>query len=218
MPDFRCAAVILAAGASTRLGQPKQLVRINGESLLRRTARLALEAGCSPVHVVLGYEGERMCPELADLTINANQSVHIVVNQNWNEGMGASLRSGMEALRNQQPHPDAVLVLVCDQPPLTADHLRELLTQHATAGHKPAAGGSSETNASSRTITASLYAGRFGVPAVFSARLFPALLASQGDRGARDLIRAHAAEVQAIPWPPGELDLDSPEDLTAIER
>jgi len=213
MPDFRCAAVLLAAGASTRLGQPKQLIRLDGESLLHRTARLALEAGCSPIYVVLGFEAERMRPELADLTTNANQAVNIVVNENWNEGMGASIRSGMEALRTSAPQPEAVLLLVCDQPRLTAAHLTALLTRH-----KAAPSGSSETTGSHPAITASLYAGRSGVPAVFSSRLFPALLASQGDRGARDLIRAHTAEVQGIPWPPGELDLDRPEDLTTIER
>jgi molybdenum cofactor cytidylyltransferase len=213
MPDFRCAAVVLAAGASTRLGQPKQLVLVDGESLLHRTARLALEAGCSPVYVVLGFEAERMRLELGGLLINPKLPINIVVNETWPEGMGASIRTGMEALRTAPaPPPEAVLVLVCDQPRLTADHLRELLTQHAAARHKAAPEGSHPA------ITASLYGGRFGVPAVFSARLFPALLASQGDRGARDLIRAHASEVQGISWPPGELDLDSPEDLTTIER
>jgi molybdenum cofactor cytidylyltransferase len=207
MPDLRCAAVLLAAGASTRLGQPKQLIRIEGESLLHRTARLALEAGCSPVHVVLGFEAERLRPELSSLPVN------IVVNPNWNEGMGASIRSGMEALRTQRPQPEAVLILVCDQPRLTTGHLRELLTLHTATS-----GGTNDTGASHPAITASLYAGRSGVPAVFSSKLFPALLASQGDRGARDLIRAHSEEVQGIPWPPGELDLDRPEDLTTIER
>jgi len=198
MPDFRCAAVVLAAGASTRLGQPKQLVRLEGESLLHRTARLALEAGCSPVLVVLGFEAETLRAELHGLHVD------VVVNHEWQEGMGASLRSGMEALRDSDPQPHAVLILVCDQPRLTADHLRTLLARHQSA--RPVA------------ITASVYARRAGVPAIFSAKLFSALLASSGDRGARDLIRAHAAEVQGIPWPAGELDLDLPEDLTTIER
>jgi molybdenum cofactor cytidylyltransferase len=198
MPDFRCAAVVLAAGASTRLGQPKQLIRIDGESLLHRTARLALEAGCSPVFVVLGFEAEALRAQLHGL------SVDIVMNHEWQEGMGASLRSGMEMLRKTDAQPNAVLVLVCDQPRLTADHLRTLLAQHQ-----------SDRRA---TVTASVYARRAGVPALFSAKLFSALLASSGDRGARDLIRAHAAEVQGIPWPAGELDLDLPEDLITIEQ
>jgi molybdenum cofactor cytidylyltransferase len=197
MPDFRCAAVVLAAGASTRLGQPKQLVRLEGESLLHRTARLALEAGCSPVLVVLGFEAETLRAELHGLNVD------VVVNHEWQEGMGASLRSGMEALRKRDPQPNAVLVLVCDQPRLAADHLRTLLAHHQSARRI--------------AITASVYARRAGVPAIFAAKLFSALLASSGDRGARNLIRAHAAEVQGIPWPAGELDLDLPEDLTAIE-
>lgn len=196
MSDARCAAVILAAGASTRLGQPKQLVSINGETLLHRTARFAAEAGCAPIFIVLGFEAERMRDELTDLSVEA------VVNPVWQEGMGSSLRAGMEAVRSLDPQPEAVLLLVCDQPGLTVEHLRAILTQQTaprTAGEV--------------AITASVYAGRAGVPAVFSAKLFGELLRSSGDRGARELIRAHAAEVQEIPWPAGELDVDRPEDL-----
>lgn len=199
MPDLRCAAVVLAAGASTRLGQPKQLLRIDGESLLRRTARLAVEAGGSPVVVVLGFKADDMRAELDSLPVAA------VLNPGWPEGMGASLRAGMEAIRASDPQPQAVLVLVCDQPRLTAGHLRSLLSRHSGTQGKVA-------------ITASVYAGRAGVPAVFSAGLFPQLLLSSGDRGAKDLIRAHAGAVQGIPWPEGELDLDRPEDLSTIER
>lgn len=198
MPEFRCAAIVLAAGASTRLGQPKQLVRIDGESLLHRTARLALETGCSPVLVVLGFEAKTLRAQLDGLAVD------VIVNREWQEGMGASLRSGMDAIRKSDPQPNAVLILVCDQPRLTADHLRTLLARHQSARRI--------------AITASVYARRAGVPALFSARLFSALLASSGDCGAKDLIRARAAEVQGIPWPAGELDLDLPEDLTTIER
>jgi molybdenum cofactor cytidylyltransferase len=200
MPDFRCAAVLLAAGASTRLGQPKQLVRLDGESLLRRTARLAIEASCSPTLVVLGFDAEPMRDELDGLPVD------VVVNQDWQEGMGASLRAGMEALRTVDPQPQAVLILVCDQPRLTAGHLNTLLTRHKTAAAT-----------SDVAITASFYARRAGVPAIFAARVFPQLHSSQGDRGAKDLIRAHAAQVQRVPWPNGEIDIDLPSDLTTIE-
>ena len=201
MPDIRCAAVVLAAGASTRLGQPKQLIRIDGESLLHRTARLTIEAGCSPVYVVLGFEPERMSDELADLPVET------VLNRVWQEGMGSSLRTGMEAIRQADPQAEAVLVTVCDQPGLTTEHLRELLARHA------AARGGGEIG-----ITASAYARKKGVPAVFSSRLFSELAAASGDRGAQDLIRAYAGEVEEIPWAAGELDLDRPEDLVTIER
>ncbi|HEX3659860.1 MAG TPA: nucleotidyltransferase family protein [Acidobacteriaceae bacterium] len=198
MPETRCAAVILAAGASTRLGQAKQLIHASGESLLRRTAHLALEAGCAPVVVVLGFEAERMATELTGLGVEA------VVNPEWREGMGASLRCGVEAASRSErtrAKPDNFLLLVCDQPRLTTEHLRELLARHATG---------------QMAITASQYAGRAGVPAVLAAALVPELLACAGDQGARDVIRRDAARVQAVAWPEGAVDVDRPEDLQAL--
>jgi len=191
-PAHRVAAVILAAGASSRLGQPKQLLRFDGESLLCRTARLASAAGCAPVFVVLGCAAEQVRRELAGLPATA------LVNENWTEGMGSSLRCGMAAAALHQPPLHAVLLLVCDQPRLTAEHLQTLLDRHVH-GKAP--------------ITASFYGQRDGVPAVFARALFPQLLACSGDRGARDLIRTHAGRIQRLPWPGGELDIDRPEDL-----
>jgi molybdenum cofactor cytidylyltransferase len=190
---FRVSAVVLAAGASTRLGEPKQLVSVRGESLLRRTAWLAAEAGCAPVFVVLGYEAERMGAELEGLNATA------VTNEAWAEGMGSSLRRGMEAVVRMEPQPAGVLVLVCDQPRLTVEHLRKLLEEHRGTA-----------------VTASLYAGRAGVPAVFSQELYSELAGAKGDRGARDLIRSHASQVRGIPWPGGEVDVDRPEDLERL--
>lgn len=191
------AALILAAGASTRLGQPKQLVWLDGESLLRRTARLAFAAGCAPVFVVLGFEADRMRPELNGLRATA------VVNQKWAEGMGSSLRCGMDAIARIEPAVEAVLLLVCDQPRLTAQHLQSLLDCH---------------RAGKSLITASFYADRAGVPAVFAATLFPELLGCSGDRGARDLIRGHSDQVQRVCWPAGELDVDRPQDLEELRQ
>ncbi|MGB6130226.1 MAG: nucleotidyltransferase family protein [Acidobacteriaceae bacterium] len=193
----RIAALILAAGASTRLGQPKQLLRLDGESLLRRTARVAIDSGCAPVFVVLGYAAQQMQAELNGLPATA------LINENWTEGMGSSLRCGMAAVTRSQPSPQAVLLLVCDQPRLTVEHLQTLLHRHKT-GNAP--------------ITASFYAQRDGVPAVLAASLFPDLLACSADRGARDLIRSHADRVQRIPWPEGELDLDRPQDLAKLPQ
>jgi len=195
MSEARCAAVILAAGASTRLGQAKQLIEVEGESLLRRTARLALEAGCAPVVVVLGYEAERMRAELAGL------GVETVENAEWREGMGSSLRCGVSWLARRESGDDNILLLVCDQARLTADHLRALLARHATGGS---------------AITASQYAGRAGVPAVFAAALAPELLDCSGDRGAREVIRRDATRVQTVEWPEGAIDVDGPEDLLTL--
>lgn len=194
-PGAGIAAVVLAAGASTRLGKPKQLIEIEGESLLRRTVRLALEAGCAPVFVVLGCEAERMRRELEGLAATP------VIHEGWSAGMGSSLRRGMEAVCAMEPQPDAVLVLVCDQPKLAVEHLRRL-----TAGQRTARGG----------IAASAYAGRIGVPAIFGREFYPELLELQGDRGAREVIRRHAEAVRAVPWAEGELDVDEPGDLARL--
>jgi molybdenum cofactor cytidylyltransferase len=188
----RVASVILAAGASQRLGQPKQLIRVGGESLLRRTARSAIQAGCAPVWVVLGFAAEQMRPELQGLPVQSLTNAH------WSQGMASSLRSGVSAA---QVSADAVLLLVCDQVRLSSDHLRALLSHHR--------GGAA-------AITASEYGGRLGVPAIFSSRLFSELLRIEGDRGAREVIARHPAETQALSWPDGAFDLDSPEQLKAI--
>ena len=193
MSEGRIAAVILAAGESRRLRQPKQLIQLAGESLLRRTARLTLEAGCAPVFVVLGYDSERMCPELNGLSVEA------ITNGDWEEGMGSSVRCGVAAA--ERAGAEGVLLLVCDQPRLTAKHLRTLLARHRQA---------------EGSITASRYEGRVGVPAVFAARLFPELLQIEGDRGARQVIERHGQAVQAVDWPEGAVDVDLPEQLRDI--
>lgn len=193
MSERRTAAVILAAGASRRLGQPKQLVRVAGESLLRRTARLAVEVECAPVFVVLGFAAERMCPELDGL------SVQPLTNLGWTEGMGASLRCGVAAA--QASGAEAILLLVCDQPQLSMEHLRALLKRHSQG---------------QALITASSYEGRSGVPAIFSAKLFPELVEIRGDRGARQVIEGYGDAVQRIAWAEGGLDVDSLEQLRTI--
>ena len=163
---MRVGAVVLAAGASTRLGEPKQLVRLGAETLLERTVRMAREAGCSPVVVVLGASAaliQAAC-ELANAII--------VVNEGWAEGMGSSIRTGVAAL----PDVDACVVMTCDMPAVTIGHLRLLMA--------------------SGEVRASSYAGRRGVPAYFPVGTFQSLLALRGDVGARDLLRsAHCVEL-----------------------
>jgi molybdenum cofactor cytidylyltransferase len=192
MPESSCAAVILAAGASTRLGEPKQLVAIDGEPLLLRTVSAAREAGCDPIVVVLGFETERMRAVLGDVP------VAIVENEDWRAGMGSSLRCGVEGLSRLDPSPSDALLLVCDQTALNAEVLRELRRVHARGA---------------RPITASRYSGRTGVPAIFSARYFPELLQVPGDRGARGILERYPGEVTLLEFEDGVKDLDTPEQL-----
>lgn len=190
-------AVLLAAGASTRLGQPKQLLRLpqfSGETLLDRAIRLAREAGAAPIFVVLGAEAELIQRD-AQLTHST-----ILLNPEWAEGMASSLRLGIRTVMEQLPRAPAALLMVCDQPALTVEHLRQLLASHA---------------ADPDGIAASSYAGRSGVPVVAPRSLFLSLLKLRGDQGARTVLQAAGLRVQQIDFPDGAWDIDSPDDLSS---
>ncbi len=183
-PASRIAAIILAAGASTRLGEPKQLVTLAGERLLERTIRIAGEAGCMPIVVVLGASAEL-------IQTHAKLSpAQIVVNEGWLLGLASSIRVGLAHLDSSM---EAAVLMTCDQPAVSASHLRCLMA------------------AATKQIVASSYAGRRGVPACFPAHSFCSLRSLNGDTGARDLLQtAHALEL-----PDGALDIDTPAALLA---
>jgi molybdenum cofactor cytidylyltransferase len=191
----QCAAIVLAAGASTRLGQPKQLLQLDGESLLHRTVRTAGEAGCDPIFVVLGYEAERMRQEIADLRAMP------VINPDWESGMASSLRCGVEGLMKRDPLPWRVLVLLCDQAKLSVEILSRLIQTSA------------RTNS---VITASNYAGRLGVPAIFHESLYLDLLEVKGDQGARAVILQHVNQTSTVEFSEGAVDIDTPQDLAVL--
>jgi molybdenum cofactor cytidylyltransferase len=187
-------AILLAAGASTRLGQPKQLLVHQGETLIERAIRLAAEAGASPVFAVLGARFE-----LVSATILLNRAIK-VVNDNWEQGIASSIHAGLRALDTAAP---GALILTCDQPRLTAAHLRALLDAFA-AQSEPG-------------IVASAYAGALGVPAVFPRSMFADLLALRGDKGARSLFVKPLSPLIAIEFDGGEMDIDLPGDLAQLE-
>jgi molybdenum cofactor cytidylyltransferase len=194
---MRVAAIILAAGESRRLGQPKQLLAFQGESLLARAIRLANEAGAWSVLVVLGANFETI-----RAAIDSSNAIP-VHNDRWRQGMGSSIEAGMRALSVCAPEADGVLLMGCDQPRLTADHLRALIAVFE--------------GQSAAVIAASSYAGVQAVPAVFSRAAFAELRALRGDKGARRVIESAPCPVVAMEFPGGEVDIDSPEDLAALE-
>jgi molybdenum cofactor cytidylyltransferase len=178
------AAVVLAAGASTRLGEPKQLVKIGGETLLERAVRAAREAGCSPVIVVV-HDAALIEPMQA-------QGAQVLLNRRHYEGMSTSIHVGVRWAEGMKA--DGVVLMVCDQPAVTAEHLRKLMA--------------------ASEVTASAYAGRRGVPAYFPAGAFPELMELRGDAGARELLRG----APAVELVDGELDVDTAADRAAAER
>lgn len=183
--------IILALGASTRLGTPKQLLPYQGKSLLRHTAEVAVASGCRPIVVVLGAQVERLAMEVQQLP------VHIVENKRWNEGMSSSIQTGLRELQSFHPPVKAVVMLLCDQPFVSA-----LLVQQLTEVH----------HCTGKPIVASDYAETVGVPALFSRDLFPDLMMLQVDRGARYVLQNRAQAVARVPFPFCAIDIDTPSD------
>jgi CTP:molybdopterin cytidylyltransferase MocA len=184
------AAVVLAAGASTRLGEPKQLAMLGGETLLERVVRTAREAGCSPVVVVLGAA----YVEVLAGTFGKLGDAIPVINDQWRKGMSTSVGLGVGTLALVAKGADGVVLMTCDQPAVTAEHLRALMA--------------------SGEVTASAYAGRRGVPAYFPAASFAGLMELRGDAGARELLRG----VATVELTGGELDVDTAADLAEAKR
>ena len=189
------AGILLAAGGSTRLGSPKQLLIYEGRTLLRRAAETLLAAGCRPVVVVLGGSVERLTPELAGLDVST------VVNAGWERGMGSSLRVALAAL-SPGPEIEAVLLTLCDQPLIKPETLECLL-----AAWRDAPG---------RSIAAAEYDGTLGVPAIFGREHFTELATLPDAAGAKPILQRHAAQVVAVSMPEATIDIDTREQYEQI--
>jgi xanthine dehydrogenase accessory factor len=177
------AAAILAAGASRRMGRPKQLAIVGGEPLVLIAARAAKASQCSEVAVVLGAMAGAVAPVLA------GAGVALLANAEWEEGMASSLRRAAAWARTRDA--EALVVCVCDQPLLTGAHIDALIATHRAHG--------------GRTV-ASRYAEITGAPAIFGAAAFDQLATIAGDQGARAVLRA--TDTVAVDWPDGALDID----------
>jgi molybdenum cofactor cytidylyltransferase len=184
--------VILAAGGSTRFGQPKQLFEYQGESLVRRAASTALNVYVGPVVVSVGAENEAIENELAGLDATC------VFNPDWRSGMSSSLKSALTYLSTAYPDLDAVLFLLCDQPHVTSTKLNELIDTYQ------------ETDA---LIVAAEYSDIVGVPALFDRKMFSELQELSGDEGARSVIKKYAGQVHRVPMPEAAFDIDSMSDI-----
>lgn len=183
--------LLLAAGGSRRMGEPKQLLEFQGKTLLRRAAESLVEAGFKPVVVILGAEVERSKAEVENLTVS------FAVNDEWKGGMSSSIRVGLENLILLEPDIDAVMITLCDQPFVTAEKL-DLFIE--------------EFKRNKVAIIAAKYNEAFGVPALFSRAMFGELAKLEGDKGARDLIR-QTDSIISIDLPEAAFDIDTRADL-----
>lgn len=190
----RVGGVILAAGASRRMGRNKMLLALEGETLVRRAARRALAAGLSPVVVVVGHEQEQVRAELAGLACEA------VVNPDFTGPTSGSLHKGLERLSADV---DAAVVMLADMVLVTEQMLGALVA----AGRGSAA-----------PLVVSRYGDITAPPLLFRRALFPELLAWTGEGCGKTVVRAHLAEAVLLDWSPALLaDVDTPEDFAAAE-
>ena len=186
--------VMLAAGGSTRMGTPKQLLPFRGRTLLRHAALTALESVCRPIVIVLGAHADALRPELDGL------DVHVVENKDWPEGMSGSLRVGMQALSALLP-PSSLIVMLCDQPYVTPGLLNRLAQTWQEAGGD---------------MVACEYGDSIGVPALFDQSHFAELLALEGAMGAKQVLLRHAPNLQSVSFAGGIIDVDTPADYARL--
>lgn len=187
-------AIILAAGGSSRLGEPKQFLVQAGETLVRRAVLAADAAGCAPIVVVAGDHRERVARELADLPVT------VLHHPQWRRGIGSSLRAGVAQASAIAPALDALIIMVCDQPFVSARILKALIDARAKS-QKPGA--------------ACAYGGTIGVPAMFSRSLLEDLNALADDEGAKRILVKRPEDFTCIHFPEGEIDIDTPADQRA---
>jgi molybdenum cofactor cytidylyltransferase len=187
--------IILAAGSSQRLGQPKQLLSYLGKPLIQHLVEVTINSHCQPIVLVLGAYQDLIKPYLIDFKI------HITFNQQWTEGIATSIQCGIKQIQTIESNLDGVILMLCDQPFVTTDLLNQLVRKYRR---------------NKALIVASEYANILGVPALFDQSLFPELFKLQGDKGAKKLIHHDHPQVLSIPFVKGSIDLDTVEDVQRL--
>jgi len=187
--------IILAAGESKRMGSPKQLLQIEGKSLIHRTAEIALATDCYPVVLVIGANKPQIAPEIVDLPLT------IIDNPMWHEGMSSSVKIGLAGVYMTYKEVEAVIILVCDQPYLSVSLLERMVEIYTTK--KP-------------RLIACRYGEELGVPALFDRTLFEELLDLKGDKGAKPVLMKHLDEAHILQFEAGSIDLDTPDEYQAF--
>lgn len=189
--------ILLAAGASTRLGKPKQELLFEGQTLLQRATQAAVDSVCSPVVLVLSPNSDISLPESEDT------AVITVQNQEWEEGMASSIRCGLNKLLAVEPDITSCIFMVCDQPYANQALLNKLVQVK---------------NESGKSIVACGYKDTLGTPVLFDKTFFPELLALKGQEGAKKVIFKQNDAVASVTFSLGAIDIDTAEDYTKLLR
>ena len=188
------AIIILAAGKSSRLGHPKQLLPFKGKSLINHCIETAKKVSAH-VLVITGAERMRIESEIKD------DAVLVVHNPEWEEGMASSIRHGLSYLTENLQNISSVILMVCDQPYVTIELLRNLII---------------EKEKTLKSIVASYYSEIAGTPVLFDKSIFPELMELTGDIGARKVITRHKDNLATVAFPLGNVDMDTAEDYRKL--
>lgn len=189
------AIIIVAAGSASRFGGIKQLLHFNNKSLLQHAIDEALASGAAQVIVVTGANTNAIEKEI---TLH---EARLIVNNNWTEGMAAGIVAGVRAAIDFDYNVQNIIISVCDQPFISASLFRDLFE-------------ALEQNA--KHIVAAAYSDTVGTPALFTQKYFDALLALQGDEGAKKILRANPNDLITIAFPQGNIDIDTKEDYQRL--
>jgi len=195
LPPVSYGIILLAAGASTRLGRPKQLLMYQGKTLLQHGMQVAIDTGATSIIAVLGANANFFIKK------TANQLIEVILNEQWAEGMASSIRCGINKLLETAPEINAAIIMVCDQPYVTTKLLKDLVIKFQETG-KP--------------IIASSYKNNQGTPALFDKTIFASLLDLKGDVGAKKIMNANPNLVALVNFHLGEIDIDTEEDYNSL--
>ena len=196
MQTTDCGIIILAAGSSSRLGQPKQLLVYKNKNLLQHAIDEATAINTGEVMVVVGAKNDEIVSKIY------TKSVQIVHNENWSEGMSSSIRAGLSALLKENTFLASVIIMLCDQPFVSTQLLNEIYEAKRT---------------NNKGIVACFYKETAGVPALFASKYFAQLLSLQGNEGAKKIVMMNGDDVATIPFPLGETDIDTMQDYITFQ-
>ena len=191
----KIAIIVLAAGGSTRLGKPKQLLAYHNESLLQRIVGCILQLKDVIPAVVIGSNNELMRDELSACDIE------VIENDEWAAGISTSIIKGLSSLLQKHPDIESCIFVVCDQPHLTTIVIQGLLDSAVQSG---------------KGIVAARYGSVIGTPVFFNKKYFKDLLLLAGDEGAKKIINKHPNDLITIDFPQGAIDIDTMEDYNKL--
>lgn len=194
--EIKTGVIILAAGSSSRLGQPKQLLEFNGKTLLEIAVEAAQKSLAQSCILVLGANANLISERVGHLKVDQ------VINENWENGMASSMQKGLKYLMEKSAS-DQVILMLSDQPFVDSNILNSLIKN--------------KINTNSEIIACS-YNGTFGVPVLFTKKYFPELLSLTGNDGAKKLVMAHQDDLHTIDFPKGAIDIDTMEDYLKLKK